>query len=174
MFVPDKTATRDLFLAFNRGFTRGYLFGDSKGKLMSRDRPDNRGLFIGTVSRYDRKTGIVTVHPDKSIDIHTGDGLLFSHPENPEAAWGFSLNTKPCVKADGIELAVPRNVEKGSLTFLTASVGLASRSRQIINRPDPGLVTWYRSIWSPESHRKDSSRYRERSILPAGSRFRLK
>jgi putative protease len=139
VFVPDKTATRDLFLAFNRGFTRGYLFGDSKGKLMSRDRPDNRGLFIGTVSRYDRKTGIVTVHPDKPIDIHTGDGLLFSHPENPEAAWGFSLNTKPCVKADGIELAVPRNVEKGSLTFLTASVGLASRSRQIINRPDPGL-----------------------------------
>ena len=63
-----------------------------------------------------------TSHPSVVREPDAG----MDNPENPEAAWGFSLNTKPCVKADGIELAVPRNVEKGSLTFLTASVGLAA------------------------------------------------
>jgi putative protease len=139
VFVPEETATRDLFLAFNRGFTRGYLFGDNKGKLMSRDRPDNRGLFIGTVSWYDRKKGTVMVCPNQPIEVHSGDGFLFSPPGNPENAWGFSLNTKPCIKPEGIELAVPRKVEEGSLIFLTASVDLANRSRQIIRHPDPGL-----------------------------------
>src|SRR5208337_4307468 len=81
VFVPEETSTRDLFLAFNRGFTRGHLFGNSKGKLMGRDRPDNRGLFIGTVSRYDRKKETVTICPNLPIEIQPGDGLLFSHPE---------------------------------------------------------------------------------------------
>ncbi len=139
VFVPEETSTRDLFLAFNRGFTRGHLFGNSKGKLMGRDRSDNRGLFIGTVSRYDRKKETVTICPNLPIEIQPGDGLLFSHPENPEAAWGFSLNTRPSVTLGGIELVVPRKVDAGSLAFLTASVDLASRSRQIIRHPDPDL-----------------------------------
>ena len=37
-FVPDKAVERDLVLAFNREFTRGYLFGDRNEKLMGRDR----------------------------------------------------------------------------------------------------------------------------------------
>ena len=43
---------RDLLLAFNRGFTRGYLFGDRYATLMGREAPGNRGLPIGTVTRY--------------------------------------------------------------------------------------------------------------------------
>jgi putative protease len=106
---------------------------------MGRDRPDNRGLFIGTVSRYDRKRETVTIFPDQPIEIQPGDGLLFSHPKNPEEAWGFSLNTRSSVTPEGIEIAVPGKVENGSLAFLTASVDLASRSRQIIQHPDQGL-----------------------------------
>ena len=100
-FVPDEAALRDLALAFNRGFTRGYLFGDRKGSLMGRDRPDNRGLLIGTVSGYDRRKGTATLCPDLAVTLHPGDGLLFSHPGNPEAEWGFSLNTEPGVKTGG-------------------------------------------------------------------------
>ncbi len=45
-------AYRDLLLAFNRGFTRGYLSGDRHDTLMGREAPGNRGLRIGTVTRY--------------------------------------------------------------------------------------------------------------------------
>jgi putative protease len=139
MFVPEEAAVRDLALAFNRGFTRGYLFGDRKGALMARDRPDNRGVLIGTVIRYDRRKKTATVRPDQPVTLHPGDGLLFSHPENPEAEWGFSLNTGPIEKPGGTDLAVPRPVEEGSQVFLTSSVDLAARARQIIRQDDPIL-----------------------------------
>ena len=59
---PAPEAERDLLLAFNRGFTRGYLFGDRHGALMARDAPDNRGICIGTVTKQDERSGTVTVH----------------------------------------------------------------------------------------------------------------
>lgn len=130
-FVPDKAAERDLMLAFNRGFTRGYLFGDRHGKLMGRDRPDNRGLCIGTVARYDRSRGTVTVSPDQPVALHPGDGLLFSLPNHPAAAWGFALNSEPEVHEEGIVLAIPRPVQEGARVFLTFSQDLAARARQI-------------------------------------------
>lgn len=44
---------------FNRGFTKGYLFQDSK--FMSKDYPGNRGIEIGEVINYNLKTKKVTI-----------------------------------------------------------------------------------------------------------------
>jgi collagenase-like PrtC family protease len=41
--------SRHLAQVFNRGFTAGYLTGNPRGELMSRKRPYNRGIPIGTV-----------------------------------------------------------------------------------------------------------------------------
>ena len=131
-FIPDKTAENDLLLAFNREFTRGHLFGERNEKLMGRDRPDNRGLRIGTVSRYDRTSRTVTITPDHPVSLHPGDGLLFTLPDHPAAAWGYALNSEPDVQKDGtIVLAVSRPALEGSRVFLTSSQVLAARARQI-------------------------------------------
>ncbi|MEN6395030.1 MAG: DUF3656 domain-containing protein [Methanoregula sp.] len=130
-FVPDKSVERDLMLAFNREFTRGYLFSDRFEKLMGRDRPDNRGLRIGTVARYDRSSGTVTISPGQPVDLHPGDGLLFILPNHPATAWGYALNCEPDVQKDGIVLAVPRPVLAGAHVFLTFSLDLSTRARQI-------------------------------------------
>ncbi len=47
-FVSDDES-RALAQVFNRGFTAGYLTGNPRGELMSRKRPYNRGIHIGTV-----------------------------------------------------------------------------------------------------------------------------
>jgi putative protease len=131
-FVPDKAAESDLVLAFNREFTRGHLFGDRHEKLMGRDRPDNRGLRIGTVTRYDRTARTVTISPDHPVSLSPGDGLLFTLQNHPAAAWGFALNSEPEVQKDGmIVLAVSRPALEGSQVFLTFSHALATRARQI-------------------------------------------
>ncbi len=52
-FVSDEES-RSLAQVFNRGFTAGYLTGNPRGKLMSRRRPHNRGIPIGTVIGCDR------------------------------------------------------------------------------------------------------------------------
>ena len=138
-FAPDEREIRNLSLAFSRGFTRGYLFGDKKGNLMARDRPDNRGVLIGTVTRDDRAGRHAIVRPDRPVTLRPGDGLLFSLPGFPEGEWGFSLNTVPAETPEGITLAVPRPAEKGMQVFLTFSVDLAAHARQIVKKEDPVL-----------------------------------
>ncbi|MFA5332037.1 MAG: DUF3656 domain-containing protein [Methanoregula sp.] len=138
-FVPDKDAERDLLLAFNRGFTKGYLFGDRHHALMGRDRPDNRGLLIGKVAQYDRKQGTAAIVMDEPVTLHPGDGLLFSPPDLPVAAWGFSLNCEPSPVKGGVRVTVPRPVEEGSRVYLTSALDLSTRARQIEADAIPGL-----------------------------------
>ena len=54
---------RELKLMFNRGFTEGHLFRDPLEKRMSHYRPNHQGVRIGTVERYDKKTGFTHTRP---------------------------------------------------------------------------------------------------------------
>ena len=49
---PRDDEEEELALAFNRGFTRGYLKGARHGEIMGRDHPDHRGIMVGTVISY--------------------------------------------------------------------------------------------------------------------------
>ena len=80
---------RDLLLAFNRGFTRGYLFGDRYATLMGREAPGNRGLPIGTVTRYDRRTSAVTVRCDSPGPPHPRRRSLRILPGNDRGQYGI-------------------------------------------------------------------------------------
>jgi putative protease len=132
-------ALQDLSLAFNRGFTSGYLFGKPSAAIMGREASDNRGIYIGLVSRYDEKSKTVTVRSNGSGHPCPGDGLLFTHPKNPGHEYGFSLNTVPVQKNGEIAIKVPHLVEPGSGVFITSSTDLEMRARQIIAHPPVGL-----------------------------------
>ena len=75
-FVPDELRSATSCLAFNRGFTRGYLFGDRGGNLMARDRRTT-GASHRDRLRVDRPKGTATVRPVWPVTLHPGDGLLF-------------------------------------------------------------------------------------------------
>jgi U32 family peptidase len=138
---PVPEVERDLLLAFNRGFTRGYLFGDRHAALMARDAPDNRGICIGTVAKQDERNGTVTVHLNNTLIPATGDGLLFTDPAKCREDWGFSLNNTPVVKDKRtVTFSVPRPVAPGSAIYLTSSRDLETRARRIIAHPPADLV----------------------------------
>ena len=130
---------RDLGLAFSRGFTRGYLFGDRHDDLMARDAPDNRGLEIGVVTRYDRRTRSATIRLHEQYIPARGDGIRFAGPR-PEEDWGFSLNTGPVPTRDGITMTVPRDVAPGNSVAVTFSRDLENRANRIIADPAPDLL----------------------------------
>ncbi|MEA1869034.1 MAG: DUF3656 domain-containing protein [Euryarchaeota archaeon] len=69
-FVSDDES-RALAQVFNRGFTAGYLTGNPRGELMSRMRPYNRGIPIGTVIGCDRNRLRIRL----SGTLHIGDGI---------------------------------------------------------------------------------------------------
>ncbi|MDP3395551.1 MAG: DUF3656 domain-containing protein [Methanoregula sp.] len=135
--LPDEM--NNLLLAFNRGFTGGYLSGERHQALMGRDAPDNRGLYIGTVSRYETKTRTALVRIGSTMIPKPGDGLFFIDPEKPEEQFGFSLNTIPVRTKEEIQLVVPQPVSTGTKVYITSSVDLTAHARQIINHPSATL-----------------------------------
>jgi putative protease len=137
---PDTslTAQQDLLLAFNRGFTPGYLFGKRHTALMGRDTGDNRGICIGVVKRYDERAKTVTVKSGGGIIPSPGDGLLVIHPKTGNE-YGFSLNTVPLHHEGGIVMRVPHPAEPGARVYITSSTELAHRARQIMAHPSPCL-----------------------------------
>jgi putative protease len=130
----------DLLLAFNRGFTDGYLFGDEASGLMGRDECGHRGLLIGTVTGYDRKTTIAAIHRDAPVDPVPGDGLLFSPQPGAGESWGMALNTRPSPAGDGYTLALPRPVSPGARLYITSSRELEAQAHRIVAKPSPSLL----------------------------------
>ncbi|HRY75644.1 MAG TPA: DUF3656 domain-containing protein [Methanoregulaceae archaeon] len=130
---------RDLALAFNRGFTDGYLFGHRHAAVMGCEQPDNRGLCIGTVAEYRPRTGEAAIALRTPVTPIAGDGLFVAGDGSGDAGTGFPLNANPERSGDRIVLRVPSPVREGSTVFLTASVALAATVRKIIAGGCPGL-----------------------------------
>jgi len=138
---PAAEAEQDLLLAFNRGFTNGYLFGDRYDALMARDAPDNRGICIGTVTKHDPHSGTVTVILNGTLLPATGDGLLFKDPGQRQEDWGFLLNNLPVTRdKKTIMFSTPRPVAPGSALCITSSREREARARQIIAHLPADLV----------------------------------
>jgi len=136
---PNENDWQDLLLAFNRGFTGGYLSSCRHAALIGRERPDNRGLCIGNVTQWDERSRRVTVQCGIPFDLHPGDGILFSYSDHSDADWGFSLNNEPVRSKDSVTFTVPRQVQEGARVFVTASGTLLSRARQIMSRSPADL-----------------------------------
>jgi putative protease len=135
-WTPDDADMRDLALAFNRGFTKGYLFGDRLAALMGRDQPDNRGLLIGRVKGFNRQNGEVIISTTTPFELSAGDGLLFL---DAGEEFGFYLNTSPQKDNGMIMIPVPRPVRTGTLVFLTSGITLAAQAHRVISGSSPQL-----------------------------------
>lgn len=74
-FQVPEADKRNLTQIFNRDFTTAYL-KERPGKTMISDkRPNNRGVQIGRVLRYERASNLVTIKLEE--DIQVGDGIEF-------------------------------------------------------------------------------------------------
>lgn len=70
-FHIDSTDRNDLAQAFNRDFSDGYFHGNPGAALMSRERPNNRGVLLGRIKAVDDKR--VTI--DLIKELRLGDGI---------------------------------------------------------------------------------------------------
>lgn len=61
-----------LYQAFNRDFTKGHLFDEYGTALMSTDKPNNKGVYIGKVKMY-KQSGSLILKLERTINI--GDGI---------------------------------------------------------------------------------------------------
>ncbi len=69
-YVIDETDRKALLQAFNRGMSStGHLSNEPNKKLIYKEKPNNMGLFLGTVEKYSKNRGYITVKLNETIEI---------------------------------------------------------------------------------------------------------
>jgi U32 family peptidase len=121
---------QDLALAFNRGFTTGYLSGASPVDVMGRDRPDNRGLFIGTIESCSPAAGTCGVRLSGPISPEPGDGIVVidSHTGRED---GMVLSRAPHATGGQILIPVHGRFPRGSAVYITRRAELVRRAETV-------------------------------------------
>ena len=113
----------DLSQVFTRGFTKGLGLGDFGRSYMSIDRPDNRGLLIGSIVDADRNNFYVKLR----TNIDKGDGIEFQLSNGDYKGLLFPQDTK----SDSVISLIKRgNVDIGSKVYRTSIVELNKRINQ--------------------------------------------
>jgi U32 family peptidase len=158
---PNFEDINKLKLAFNRGFTGGYLTEASNKSVMSREAPGNRGLYIGQVQHFNEKTNIISIKLENNFKIDKGDGIAFidpqksnksedvtKDPKKPSKSFGMALENTPKHKGDKLLLNVGQKVKVGSKLYLTRSISLNHEARAITkNTKQPAIPIDIVMIW---------------------------
>ncbi len=113
---------KDVEQIFNRGFTKGLMFGDFGKSFISFDRPDNRGILVGKVVNVDKYKVSILLEED----VESGDGLEF------EASKGEYIGIKAPFdgkKGTRIVLDKPGFIAKDSLVYKTSSIKLLNNAK---------------------------------------------
>ena len=80
-YIVDKNDLHDLMLAFNRGgFSKGCLGGDDNHDYVFEEKPSNQGLYIGNISKIDKKNGLISIKTNEPLDI--GDTFLVQQEDH--------------------------------------------------------------------------------------------
>ncbi len=115
---PSSKDLENLKLAFNRGFTSGYLLPKSKNKIVDRKKPGHRGLYLGEVKNYNTSQKKVMISL-KTVNVpQKGDGLFFESA-NKKASTGFDLNVDPVQKGKDLIISARKPVKSDSKVYLT-------------------------------------------------------
>jgi len=131
-FVPQQSDMDDLAIAFSRGFTSGYLCGDRGSALMGRKRPDNRGLFLGTIRSCQGQVIRVAAAGDR-VPV-PGDGLVGIDPADRKESGFVFRGTSEKIGGELI-IRQPTGCRPGMELYLTRSVSLERSAASIRNTP---------------------------------------
>ena len=71
--ISTKNRKDTLMRLFNRGFTKGYAFGHNNQTLMSSERPNHAGVYIGDIVSANKE--FISIYLNKPL--HQGDGIKF-------------------------------------------------------------------------------------------------
>lgn len=76
-FNVDEKDINDLMQVFNRGgFSNGHLDSKPNRKLIFPEKPNNIGIYLGTVKNYNSNKGLITLELENGLEI--GDSVSFA------------------------------------------------------------------------------------------------
>lgn len=128
---PKKKDINDLKLAFNRDFTSGYLLEKNESTVMSRDRPGNRGVYIGFVIDYNKKSKEAVIKIENDIIPEKGDGIVFIPINQNKAEYGMAIHESPSIYKNKVKFKVQHPLKSGSLVYITRRKSLMDKAQKM-------------------------------------------
>ena len=135
---------QDLAQVFNREFTPGYFFGNPGRELMSCERPNNRGIFLGRVLVRDPKESRIKIRLSASVAKGDAVEIWVTRGGRTELTVQAVYSNGELIEEDAlpgqlVELFLPgsEHVKKGDRVFKTQDVSLNARARETFKSPAP-------------------------------------
>ncbi len=157
---PNSEDISRLKLAFNRGFTEGYLTENDRNKIMQCESPGNRGLYLGDVVDYNNKTKTVVIHLQNPYKVEKGDGVVFisndkndpddnsSYSLNALQKYGMALEKTPVIQRKNLLLNINAPVKIGSKLYLTRSISFNHEAASLVNNnQSPSIPIELKMMW---------------------------
>lgn len=136
----------DLAQIFNRGFSTGYFFGVPGRDLMSFKRPNNRGVLLGRVRRYNQRSGRVEI--ELEAPLASGDGIEVWVTRGGRVGaevhglWVKGKQVESAPAGAVVEIELQGHVRPGDRVFKTHDAALINRalksyasSRELLDIP---------------------------------------
>lgn len=92
-YVIDEKDRKDLLQVFNRGgFSKGYLDPNPNQEFIYKQKPNNMGLFLGTVHNFNSNKGYITLKLEEDISI--GDSVSLEKEKGLYTISELMINNK--------------------------------------------------------------------------------
>ena len=92
-YIIDEKDRKDLLQVFNRGgFSTGYLENKPHSNLIYKNKPNNMGIFVGTVSNFNSNKGYITLKLQDDIAI--GDTVSLEKEKGSYTISELMINNK--------------------------------------------------------------------------------
>lgn len=125
---------KELTQIFNRGFTTAYLFSNPGKDLISKEKPNNRGIFLGKIHSIDFKRNKMEVLLKQPLK--KGDGIEVWNREKSNTGMVIpyiEINRREVQEASaGQKVTIPllRNVKVGNDVYKTSDVELLKKAQE--------------------------------------------
>lgn len=125
-FVIDAQDKKDLMQVFNRGgFSNGHFDEQENRNLIFKEKPNNMGIFLGTVSNFNNKKGYITLKLKDTISIGDKISIATSKVDSTYTVSELMINNKnqKTVEAQNI-VTIGRmkgNIEVGNKIYKLSS-----------------------------------------------------
>lgn len=129
-YKVDETDRKILLQSFNRGMSsNGHLANEPNKNLIFKEKPNNMGLFLGKVEKYNKNKGYITVKLQEPIEI--GDTISL---EKETGSYNVSelMDTNKNIKETSIGQTVTIGRMKGNINLGDKIYKLSSKKLNLI------------------------------------------
>lgn len=132
-YIVDKNDKKELMQVFNRGMmSSGHLDNEPNKSLVFKEKPNNMGLYLGIVQKYNKQKGHITLKLKETVEI--GDTVSLENEEGSYTISELMENGKNISTTHvGQTIIIGRmkgNIKPGDKIYKMSSKALSSSARE--------------------------------------------